>query len=76
MIRDVHVPEGHAGTPALAACTEGCSGPLDDEDGCAALPWYHTRLCLSVLLSETKGRGWSGTGGSGLYPPVAAAAEQ
>lgn len=56
--RHLHLPEDHAGIPALAACTEGCSGPLGDEDGCAALPWYHTRLCLSVLLRNRKGRGW------------------
>lgn len=54
-IRHPHLPEDHAGTPALAACTEGCSGPLDDEDGCAALPWYHTKLCLSALLRQKKG---------------------
>lgn len=46
----MHLPEDHAGIPALAACKEGCSGPLDDVDGYAALPWYHTKLCLTVLL--------------------------
>lgn len=46
----MHLPEDHAGTPALAACREGCSGPLDDAGGCAALPWYHTTLRLSVLM--------------------------
>lgn len=52
----MHLPEDHAGIPALAACKEGCSGPLDDVDGYAALPWYHTKLCLTVLL-ELKERG-------------------
>lgn len=46
----LNVSEDHAGTPALAACKEGCSGPLDDAGGYAALPWYHTKLCLTVLL--------------------------
>lgn len=45
----LNVSEDHAGIPALAACKEGCSGPLDDVDGYAALPWYHTKLCLTVL---------------------------
>lgn len=52
----MRLPEDHAGTPAPAACREGCSGPLDDADGCAALPWYHTKLCLTVLL-QFKERG-------------------
>lgn len=46
----MYLPEDHADIPAPAACKEGCSGPLDDAGGCAALPWYHTRLCLTRLL--------------------------